>query len=71
MLAPSRLESKGNPYQTTRPPPPNLCGSPGGPLVTGPRVTLRDGRHLAYNEYGVPRHRAKYKITTRNPFTIR
>ncbi|KAI3511711.1 hypothetical protein L1887_18868 [Cichorium endivia] len=25
------------------PPPPKLCGPPGGPPVTGPRVTLRDG----------------------------
>lgn len=49
-------------YQITTPPPPNLCGSPGGPPVTGPRVTLRDGRHLAYNEYGVTRETANYKI---------
>jgi hypothetical protein len=49
-------------YQNLYPPPPLLCGSPGGPPVTGPRVVLRDGRHLAYNEYGVSRHVAKYKI---------
>ncbi|KAJ0764038.1 putative alpha/Beta hydrolase [Helianthus annuus] len=49
-------------YQNTLPPPPKLCGSPGGPPVTGPRVTLRDGRHLAYKEYGVSRDVADYKI---------
>ncbi|XP_076934159.1 uncharacterized protein LOC143600317 [Bidens hawaiensis] len=49
-------------YQTITPPPPQLCGSPGGPPVTGPRVTLRDGRHLAYSEYGVARNLADYKI---------
>lgn len=49
-------------YQNTNPPPPKLCGSLGGPQVTGPHVTLRDGRHLAYNEYGVSRDIAKYKI---------
>ncbi|KAL4575307.1 hypothetical protein LXL04_022149 [Taraxacum kok-saghyz] len=49
-------------YQTTIPPPPKLCGSPDGPPVTGPRIILRDGRHLAYNEYGVSRETAKYKI---------
>ncbi|MFS7960121.1 putative alpha/beta hydrolase-1 [Helianthus anomalus] len=49
-------------YQNTLPPPPKLCGTPGGPPVTGPRVTLRDGRHLAYKEYGVSRDVADYKI---------
>nr|XP_043613512.1 uncharacterized protein LOC122585445 [Erigeron canadensis] len=49
-------------YQNTIPPPPNLCGSSHGPPVTGPRVILRDGRHLAYHEYGVSRDTANYKI---------
>ena len=49
-------------YQATRPPPPKLCGSPAGPPVTGPRIKLRDGRHLAYKEYGVPKDKARYKI---------
>ncbi|KAD2804731.1 hypothetical protein R6Q59_029893 [Mikania micrantha] len=49
-------------YRNTCPPPPKLCGSAGGPPVTGDRVTLSDGRHLAYNEYGVSKHIAKYKI---------
>lgn len=49
-------------YQATSPPPPNLCGSPGGPPVTAPRVKLRDGRHLAYKELGVPKDMAKYKL---------
>ncbi|XP_015876392.3 uncharacterized protein LOC107413050 [Ziziphus jujuba] len=49
-------------YQNIRPPPPKICGSPGGPPITAPRVKLRDGRHLAYKEHGVPREVAKYKI---------
>ncbi|KAI3776191.1 hypothetical protein L1987_45963 [Smallanthus sonchifolius] len=49
-------------YQATRPPPPKICGSPDGPPVTSPRIKLRDGRHLSYLEYGVPKDTAKYKI---------
>ncbi|XP_062091778.1 uncharacterized protein LOC133797763 isoform X1 [Humulus lupulus] len=49
-------------YQTIRPPPPKVCGSPGGPPITAPRIKLRDGRHLAYKEYGVPLKVSKYKI---------
>ncbi|KAI5395932.1 hypothetical protein KIW84_062214 [Lathyrus oleraceus] len=49
-------------YQVIQPPPPNTCGSPGGPPITAPRIKLRDGRHLAYKEHGVPKHEAKYKI---------
>lgn len=45
-----------------RPPPPRICGAPGGPPVTAPRVKLRDGRHLAYLETGVPRAAATHKI---------
>ncbi|KAG0541176.1 hypothetical protein BDA96_03G473700 [Sorghum bicolor] len=45
-----------------RPPPPRICGAPGGPPVTAPRVRLRDGRHLAYLETGVPRAAATHKI---------
>lgn len=45
-----------------RAPPPKICGSPGGPPVAAPRVKLRDGRHLAYKEHGVPRELAKHKI---------
>lgn len=41
-------------YKALRPPPPRICGSPGGPAITGPRIKLRDGRQLAYSEYGVP-----------------
>lgn len=52
-----------------RPPPPKICGSPGGPPITGPRIKLRDGRHLAYKEYGVPREEAKYKIVYVHGFT--
>ncbi|KAJ0046728.1 hypothetical protein Pint_05833 [Pistacia integerrima] len=49
-------------YQATIPPPPKICGSPGGPAITGPRIKLRDGRHLAYKEHGLPKHLAKHKI---------
>lgn len=49
-------------YKAIRPPPPRNCGSPGGPAVTGPRIKLRDGRQLAYSDYGVPKQRAKYNI---------
>ncbi|KAJ9699500.1 hypothetical protein PVL29_008202 [Vitis rotundifolia] len=49
-------------YQATKPPPPKICGSPDGPLVTSPRVRLSDGRHLAYRETGVSKEEAKHKI---------
>ncbi|PON70683.1 Alpha/beta hydrolase fold [Trema orientale] len=49
-------------YQATHPPPPKVCGTPGGPPITAPRIKLRDGRHLAYKEYGVPKEEAKHKI---------
>lgn len=49
-------------YQAIQPPPLKTCGSPDGPPVTASRIKLRDGRHLAYKEYGVPLDAAKYKI---------
>ncbi|CAI0420448.1 unnamed protein product, partial [Linum tenue] len=49
-------------YQAFRPPPPKICGTPGGPPVTAPRIKLRDGRHLAYKEHGLPKDVAKHKI---------
>ncbi|XP_044480659.1 uncharacterized protein LOC123207343 [Mangifera indica] len=49
-------------YQVIKPPPSKICGSPGGPAVTSPRVKLSDGRHLAYREAGVAKEEAKYKI---------
>lgn len=50
-------------YNELRPPPPKLCGlSPGGLPVTGHRIKLRDGRHLAYMELGASKDVAKYKI---------
>uniref|UniRef100_A0A1D1Z4N5 Arylesterase n=1 Tax=Anthurium amnicola TaxID=1678845 RepID=A0A1D1Z4N5_9ARAE len=51
-----------------RPPPPRICGSPGGPPVTSPRVQLRDGRHLAYREWGVPRAEARHRIVVIHGF---
>ncbi|GAA0148950.1 hydrolase [Lithospermum erythrorhizon] len=49
-------------YKSFIPPPPEICGTPGGPPITGPRILLRDGRHLSYQEYGVPKTIAKFKI---------
>ncbi|XP_050380330.1 uncharacterized protein LOC126797687 [Argentina anserina] len=49
-------------YQAIQPPPMKICGSPDGPPVTAPRIKLRDGRHLAYQEHGVPKENAQYKI---------
>ncbi|RVW36988.1 hypothetical protein CK203_099634 [Vitis vinifera] len=37
--------------EAARPPPPKICGSPGGPAITAHRIKLRDGRHLAYKEH--------------------
>ncbi|KAK8518970.1 hypothetical protein V6N13_017779 [Hibiscus sabdariffa] len=45
-----------------RPPLPKICGSPNGPPITAPRIRLKEGRYLAYKEYGVAREVAKYKI---------
>ncbi|TVU14644.1 hypothetical protein EJB05_38126 [Eragrostis curvula] len=49
-------------YNQIQPPPAKIPGTPGGPPVTSPRIKLRDGRHLAYLESGVPKEKAKYKI---------
>jgi len=45
-----------------KPPPPKVCGSPGGPPVISPRVQLNDGRYVAYKESGVSKEKAKHKI---------
>lgn len=49
-------------YLSLKPVPPKVCGTPGGPLVTSPRVKLSDGRYLAYKEAGVRKEDAKHKI---------
>ncbi|KAI0499853.1 hypothetical protein KFK09_018061 [Dendrobium nobile] len=49
-------------YTAIQPPKPRLCGSEGGPPVTASRIRLRDGRHLAYEEKGVPKDKARFKI---------
>lgn len=51
------------------PPSPRICGAPGGPPVTAPRVRLRDGRHLAYAESGVRKEDARYKVVFSHGFT--
>lgn len=47
-----------------QPPPPRICGFP----VTSPRVKLRDGRHLAYRERGVPRANARHRVVVVHGF---
>ncbi|KAF3321783.1 Alpha/beta hydrolase family [Carex littledalei] len=49
-------------YKAIQPPPPKICGSPNGPPVTSPRIQLRDGRFVAYKEWGVPKENARYKL---------
>lgn len=48
--------------QAIQPPPPKICGSPGGPAVASSRIKLKDGRHLAYLEAGVPKEKANFNI---------
>jgi pimeloyl-ACP methyl ester carboxylesterase len=49
-------------FEPIIPPPPKICGTTNGPAVTSARTKLKDGRHVAYVEYGVPRDKAKNKI---------
>ncbi|KAI3822461.1 hypothetical protein L1987_10051 [Smallanthus sonchifolius] len=49
-------------YQTALPTSPKELGSPDGLPITTPRIKLRDGRHLSYIEYGVPKDVAKRKL---------
>ncbi|KAL8526338.1 hypothetical protein ACS0TY_015527 [Phlomoides rotata] len=49
-------------YKAIKPPPPKICGSKNGPPIAASRIRLRDGRHLSYEEYGVPKDTAKHKI---------
>lgn len=49
-------------FLAIKPPPPKICGSPGGPPVTSPRIKLSDGRYLAYKERGVSKEEAKCKV---------
>ncbi|MCD7461401.1 hypothetical protein HAX54_046046 [Datura stramonium] len=46
-------------YQAIIPPPPKKSYSTN--LFIASRIKLRDGRHLVYKEYGVPKEIAKYK----------
>jgi hypothetical protein len=52
----------GYAYNFIKPPPPLICASLGGPPVISPRIKLKDGRYLAYREFGVPKQKAKYKV---------
>lgn len=49
-------------YVSIAPPPSKRCGTPGGPPITAPRIRLSDGRYLAYEEHGVSRQNATFKI---------
>lgn len=49
-------------YKAITPPPFKELNSPDGPKVTAPRIELRDGRHLAYKEWGVKKDRASHFI---------
>lgn len=49
-------------WRLLRPPPAKLCGTPGGPPVTSPRVKLSSGRHISYRQLGVPMDEAKFKV---------
>ncbi|XP_065856939.1 uncharacterized protein [Euphorbia lathyris] len=55
-------------YQSVQPPLNKLPGSLDGPPITGSRIKLKDGRHLAYKERGVSKDTAKYKIIYLYPF---
>lgn len=58
----------GYAYLVIRPPAAKICGTPGGPPVTSPRIKLHDGRHLAYKEKGFAKEEAKYKIVVAHGF---
>ncbi|KAL5665538.1 hypothetical protein ACJX0J_025646, partial [Zea mays] len=55
-------------YRQLQAPAPRVPGTPGGPPVTSPRIRLKDGRHLAYHESGVPREQARYRIVFMHGF---
>ncbi|XP_020176368.1 uncharacterized protein [Aegilops tauschii subsp. strangulata] len=55
--------------RAVQPPAPTPCGSPGGPPITAPRVRMRDGRYLAYEESGVPKESARFKVVFSHGFT--
>jgi hypothetical protein len=57
-------------YRQLQAPPPKIPGTPGGPPVTSPRIQLKDGRHLAYYESGVPKNEAKYKVVFVHGFDL-
>ncbi|KAJ3690353.1 hypothetical protein LUZ61_019517 [Rhynchospora tenuis] len=52
-------------------PPPltKICGSEGGPPITAKRIQLKDGRYLAYAEYGVNKADAKFNVIFCHGFT--
>jgi hypothetical protein len=55
--------------RTVQPPASRVCGTEDGPPVTAPRIRLRDGRHLAYCESGVPKDKARFKVVFSHGFT--
>lgn len=55
-------------YAFLKPPQSKICGSLGGPLVTSPRIRLRDGRYMAYVIRGAPLEKAKHKVVVCHGF---
>ena len=49
-------------FKAITPPPVNELNSLDGPKVTAPRMEMRDGRYLAYQEVGVKREDARHYI---------
>lgn len=49
-------------FKAITPPPVNELNSPDGPKVTAPRIEMRDGRYLAYQEMGVKKERARHYV---------
>ncbi|KAI3738142.1 hypothetical protein L2E82_28161 [Cichorium intybus] len=57
-------------YQSAYPPPPNKLGSPDGLPITNPRIKLRDGRHLSYKEFGVPKEELADQLRLGSKFYV-
>lgn len=63
------LATPGWAHNITKSPPPLIRSNPGGRHIASPRIQLRDGRYLAYKEYGVPKEKARYKVVVVHGFS--
>ncbi|XP_078182278.1 uncharacterized protein LOC144575897 [Carex rostrata] len=63
------LATPGWAHNITKSLPPLIRSNPGGRHIASPRIQLRDGRYLAYKEYGVPKEKARYKIVVVHGFS--